>query len=165
MSLISNAISGIGNNLGGIKSTPDFNLDDSTFADLLEKQLLNKIDSQKNNTITGLGMPAGFQIENLDGTEFSETAQDQMEAIGEKINIEENNISNPFDMDHNGDVTGHEAISFFSSLLNSDTKGDNARSELFDFAKKQAANFYNKYSKTVVNNLEDFATDIKSIIN
>ncbi len=165
MSLISNAISGIGNNLGGIKATPDFNLDDSTFADLLEKQLQNKIDSQENSTITGLGMPAGFQIENLDGSEFSETAQDQMEAIGEKINIEENNISNPFDMDNNGDVTGHEAISFFSSLLNNDTKGDNARSELFDFAKKQAAEFYNKYSKTVVNNLNEFATDIKSIIN
>ena len=165
MSLISNAISGIGNNLGGIKATPDFNLDDSTFADLLEKQLQNKIDSQENRSITGLGMPAGFQIENLDGTEFSETAQDQMEAIGEKINIEENNISNPFDMDNNGDVTGHEAISFFSSLLNNDTKGDNAKSELFDFAKKQAANFYNKYSKTVVNNLNEFATDIKSIIN
>ncbi len=163
MSLISNAISGIGNNLGGIKSTPDFNLDDSTFADLLEKQLLNKIDSQENNTITGLGMPAGFQIENLDGTEFSETAQDQMEAIGEKINIEENNISNPFDMDHNGDVTGHEAISFFSSLLNSDTKGDNARSELFDFAKKQATNFYNTYSKSFVTDLKDFVDDIKKI--
>ena len=163
MSLISNAISGIGNNLGGIKTTPDFNLDDSTFADLLEKQLLNKIDSQENNTITGLGMPAGFQIENLDGTEFSETAQDQMEAIGEKINIEENNISNPFDMDHNGDVTGHEAISFFSSLLNSDTKGNNARSELFDFAKKQAANFYNKYSKTVVYNISELAADVKSL--
>ena len=165
MSLISNAISGIGNNLGGIKATPDFNLDDSTFADLLKKQLQNKIDSQENNTITGLGMPAGFQIENLDGTEFSETAQDQMEAIGEKINIEKNNISNPFDMNNNGDVTGHEAISFFSSLLNNDTKGDNAKSELFDFAKKQAAEFYNKYSKTVVNNLNEFATDIKSIIN
>ena len=163
MSLISNAINGIGNNLGGIKATPDFNLDDSTFADLLEKQLLNKIDSQENNTITGLGMPAGFQIENLDGTEFSETAQDQMEAIGEKINIEENNISNPFDMDHNGDVTGHEAISFFSSLLNSDTKGNNARSELFDFAKKQAANFYNKYSKTVVYNISELAADVKSL--
>ena len=163
MSLISNAISGIGNNLGGIKATPDFNLDDSTFADLLEKQLLNKIDSQENNTITGLGMPAGFQIENLDGTEFSETAQDQMEAIGEKINIKENNISNPFDMDHNGDVTGHEAISFFSSLLNSDTKGNNARSELFDFAKKQAANFYNTYSKSFVTDLKDFVEDIKSI--
>ena len=163
MSLISNAISGIGNNLGGIKATPDFNLDDSTFADLLEKQLQNKIDSQENSTITGLGMPAGFQIENLDGTEFSETAQDQMEAIGEKINIEENNISNPFDMDNNGDVTGHEAISFFSSLLNNDTKGDNARSELFDFAKKQAANFYNTYSKSFVTDLKDFVEDIKSI--
>lgn len=170
MSLVSNFIGGIGFNpeVNGNKGvTSQFDLNDTTFAELLEKQLSNNINNQtqSDNIIDGLGMPPGIQIENIDGTEFSNTAQDQAEAVGEKINTTEtDNTANPFDMDKNGDVTTSEVVTFFSSLLENGTEGQNARSELFDFAKRQAADFYNKYSKSVVTDLTEFVDDIKRIV-
>ena len=170
MSLVSNFIGGIGFNPGingnnGV--TSQFDLNDTTFAELLEKQLSNNINNQtqSDNIIDGLGMPPGIQIENIDGTEFSNTAQDQAEAVGEKINTTEtDNAANPFDMDKNGDVTTSEVVTFFSSLLGNNSQGQNARSELFDFAKKQATDFYNKYSKNAVSNLTDLVDDIKRVV-
>ncbi len=163
MSLVSSIVSGISSNgVGNITSS--FNLDDNTFSDLLEKQMKTSLENKEDNSIKGLGMPPGFQIENLDGSEFSETAQDQIDAIGEKINTENVNTENPFDTNSDGNVTTQEAITFFSSLLDNDSKGQNARSELFDFAKRQAANFYNTYSKNVVTDVKEFVSDIKSMI-
>ena len=83
----------------------------------------------------------------------------------EKIyTIETDNTTNPFDMNNDGDVTTSEVVTFFSSLLNNNSQGQNARSELFDFAKKQAADFYNKYSKNVVSNLTELVDDIKRVV-
>ena len=159
MSLVSNFVGGIGlNPNGGIgNSTPSFDLEDSTFSDLLEKQM-NVKPKEETNTLSGtLGIPAGLQI---DGIDFSEKVQDQMEALGEDINTEETNM---FDLNKDGDVTTSEAVTFFTSLLDNGTEGQNARSELFDFARKQAANFYNTYSKSFVTDLKDFVDDIKRI--
>lgn len=169
MSLVSNFvgnISSIGLN-NGVSSTPSFDLNDTTFSELLEKQLnkSSQVQNSSTNLIDGLGMPPGIQIENLDGTDFSETAQDQVEAVGEKIDTTEtDNTTNPFDMNNDGDVTTSEVVTFFSSLLNNNSQGQNARSELFDFAKKQATDFYNKYSKNVVSNLTDLVDDIKRVV-
>ena len=169
MSLVSNFvgnISSIGLN-NGVSSTPSFDLNDTTFSELLEKQLnkSSQVQNSSTNLIDGLGMPPGIQIENLDGTDFSETAQDQVEAVGEKIDTTEtDNTTNPFDMNNDGDVTTSEVVTFFSSLLDNNSQGQNARSELFDFAKKQATDFYNKYSKNVVSNLTDLVDDIKRVV-
>ena len=104
--------------------------------------------------------------ENYDGTEFSNTVQDQMEAVGEKTSsIETDNSTNPFDMNGDGDVTTSEAVTFFTSLLETGADGQNARSELFDFAKKQATNFYNTYSRSVVTDLKEFVDDIQGKIS
>ena len=111
-----------------------------------------------------LGAPPGFEIENFDGIDFSETAQDQIEAVGEKIDTQEN-MSNPFDMNGDGNVTTSEAVTFFTSLLDNSSNGENARSELFDFAKKQASNLYNKYSRTVVTDVKEFVNDIQGMIS
>ena len=170
MSLVSNFvgnISSIGLN-NGVSSTPSFDLNDTTFSELLEKQLNNNINNQTpaNNIINGLGMPPGIEIEPLEGTEFSNTVQDQMEAVGEKTNsIETDNSTNPFDMNNDGDVTTSEVVTFFSSLLDNNSQGQNARSELFDFAKKQATNFYNTYSRIVVTDLKEFVDDIQGKIS
>ena len=96
--------------------------------------------------------------------DFSETAQDQIEAVGEKIDTQEN-MSNPFDMNGDGNVTTSEAVTFFTSLLDNSSNGENARSELFDFAKKQASNLYNKYSRTVVTDVKEFVNDIQGMIS
>lgn len=161
MSLVSNFVGGIGlNPNGGIgNTTPSFDLEDSTFSDLLEKQM-NVKPKEETNTLSGtLGIPAGLQI---DGIDFSEKVQDQMEALGEDINTEETNM---FDLNKDGDVTTSEAVTFFTSLLDNGTEGQNARSELFDFARKQAANFYNKYSRDVITSVNEFVDDIKDKIS
>lgn len=120
MSLVSNFIGGIsGVNLGGNVAS-GFSLNDTTFSDILEKQM--EVKTGETNSVFGaLGMPAGFEIEGLD---FSEKAADQIEALGVKINTED------------------------------------ANNQLFDFARKQAANFYNKYSGNVVTDLQGFVSDV-----
>lgn len=167
MSLVSNSIGGIGiNGLNNLQSpNQKFNLDDSTFAELLQKQLeeMNTIKSEDIQPLN-LGAPPGFEIENFDGIDFSETAQDQIEAVAKKINTQEN-MSNPFEMNGDENVTTSEAVTFFTSLLDNRLNGEKARSELFDFAKKQASNLYNKYSRSVVTDVAEFVEDIKSMIN
>ena len=123
-----------------------------------------KIQPTNEGLMGSLGMPAGLLIENFDGTEFSETAQDQIEAIGEKIQTEDN-MSNPFDMNGDGQVTTSEAVTFFTSLLDSSKEGADSRSELFDFAKKQASDFYKKYSRNVVTDVKEFVDDIQGMIS
>lgn len=165
MSLVSNFIGGIGVNTLGSQSSPlKADLNNTEFEDLLKKQLETNLQPEAANSIGTLGMPAGFEIENLDGTEFSETAQDQIEAVGEKIDTDEN-ISNPFDMNGDGNVTTSEAVTFFTSLLDNDKEGESSRSQLFDFAKKQASNFYNKYSRNVITDVNEFVDDIQNLIS
>lgn len=161
MSLVSNLIGGIGVNPKEVVSgiTSQFDLNDTTFSDLLDKQMEVSAQEETNGILGSLGMPAGMQIENI---EFSEKVQDQMEAVGEKIETQESNM---FDLNQDGNVTSSEAVAFFTSLLDNNTAGQNARSELFDFAKKQAANFYNKYSRSVVTDVKEFVNDIQDMIS
>ena len=74
-------------------------------------------------------------------------------------------MSNPFDMNGDGQVTTSEAVTFFTSLLDSSKEGADSRSELFDFAKKQASDFYNKYSRNVVTDVKEFVDDIQGMIS
>ena len=74
-------------------------------------------------------------------------------------------MSNPFDMNGDGQVTTSEAVTFFTSLLDSSKEGADSRSELFDFAKKQASDFYKKYSRNVVTDVKEFVDDIQGMIS
>ena len=56
-------------------------------------------------------------------------------------------------------------LTFFTSLLDNGAEGEQTRSELFDFAQKQAAGFYSKYSKEAVNTLNELISDIKDYIS
>jgi len=167
MSLVSGLINGIASSgiAGRSTVTPDFDLNDSTFSDLLNKQL--NIQTGGNTSgidmLGSLGMPAGMQIE---GVDFSEKVQDQMEAFGEEIKTEgTENSTNPFDMNKDGNVTVSETMDFITSLLDNDSAGYNIRSGLYNFAKRQAANFYSKYSGNVVTNLSEFVNDVKELIS
>ena len=170
MSLVSNFIGGI-SGLNGITNGQNvtsvgLDINDTTFAELLKKQLSAAEETQPSSGLAGtFGIPAGMQIDGMDGTEFSEKAFDQAEALDAKSDNDENNQNNIMDLNNDGDVTSSEMLTFFSSLLDNNTAGQEARSELFDFARKQAANFYNKYSKDVVSNLEDLVSDIKEKIS
>ena len=160
MSLVSNFIGEISSSqFGGISNIgQNFDINDTTFSDLLEKQM--KIPTkEENNIMSLLGMPAGLQIQNIDGTDFFEKAFDQIEANGEKIETKTTEF-NSFDTNQNKDITTSETVTFFSSLLDNSLQNQNSHSELFDFAKKQATNLYSKGASSVITDLEEFVTDV-----
>ena len=160
MSLVSNFIGGISSvGVGGLNPSQNLDLTDTTFSDLLEKQMEVKPKEENNNIFASLGMPAGMKIESVD---FSEKVQDQMEILGEKMTSEKANETNMLDLDGDGSVTTSEAVTFFTSLLDNSNLGSN--SQLFDFAKKQASNFYNKYSRSVVTDVKEFVEDIQGLV-
>ena len=80
------------------------NLNDTTFADLLEKQMGNNIVQSVDNVLQNFGVPAGLNIQPMEGL-------------------------------------------------------DSVASNLTDFARKQAANFYDKYSRSVVTDIKEFVED------
>ena len=160
MSLVSNFIGGISSvGGGGLNPSQNLDLNDTTFSDLLEKQMEVKPKEENNNIFASLGMPAGMKIESVD---FSEKVQDQMEILDEKMTSEKANETNMLDLDGDGSVTTSEAVTFFTSLLDNSNLGSN--SQLFDFAKKQASNFYNKYSRSVVTDVKEFVEDIQGLV-
>ena len=163
MSLVSNFIGGISSvGVGGQKPLQQLDLNDTTFSDLLEKQMETKPKEESNNIFASLGMPAGMQIENVD---FSEKVQDQMEALGSQQAPEKVNETNILDLNGDGNVTTSEAVTFFTSLLDNSNLGNDNGSQLFDFARKQASNFYNKYSKNVVTDVKEFVEDIQGLVS
>lgn len=163
MSLVSNFIGGISSSQFGEKQgiVQGFDLNDTTFSDLLEKQMDIKPKDEANSILGSLGIPAGFEIEPID---FSEKVADQIEAAGAKTDIEQQEESsqeyNMMDLNKDGEVTNSEMMTFFSSLLDSGSNGQEARSEVFDFAKKQAANLYNQYSRSIVTDIKEFVEDL-----
>ncbi len=160
---MSNFIGGISSvGVGGQKPLQQLDLNDTTFSDLLEKQMETKPKEESNNIFASLGMPAGMQIENVD---FSEKVQDQMEALGSQQAPEKVNETNILDLNGDGNVTTSEAVTFFTSLLDNSNLGNDNRSQLFDFARKQASNFYNKYSKNVVTDVKEFVEDIQGLVS
>ena len=88
-----------------------------------------------------------------------------MESLGDKMTSEKANETNILDLDGDGNVTTSEAVTFFTSLLDNSNFGNDSKSQLFDFAKKQASNFYNKYSRNVVTDVKEFVEDIQNIVS
>lgn len=153
MSMIENLVNQISTKeLDGITKPSGFNMDDDTFAKLLEKQMNSAEESSPINSLGSFGAPAGLLIEPLEGVDSSETVQDQMEISGEKISREEY-LSQPIEFK---DI---DMGDYFSNLLKSDMNGN---SEFFNFAKKQATNFYNHQSKNLVMNATEFLQDALS---
>ena len=77
MSLVENIINQITTD-GGITKPQGFDLGDDTFAKLLEKASgANRVGMQ-DNLMGEMGIPAGLQIEPLEGVEHTEAAQDQI---------------------------------------------------------------------------------------
>ena len=161
-SIVSNLIEQISSSsIGGINKTQSFDLEDMTFAKLLEKQGLKLQESESVSGISGqLGMPAGFQIESIDGSDINIDSPDN--ETTNKFDPR-NNITDISELDTNPDsVKNADSENFFSSLLNDQTR-DKA-SQMFNFAIKHAANIYGQNGKSAVNNLQDFITDITGMV-
>ena len=158
MSLVENLINqistqglnGITSPLGGV------DLNDDTFSKLLDKQLNSLQDTNpQSNFIGNFGIPAGLVIEPIDGTDFAEIAQDQMEIIGETKLSKEEYINQPIEF-KDIDLGDH-----FSNLVKTNL---NNNTDFMNFARKNATNAYNIFSKNFVTNMQDFVEDISSTL-
>ena len=152
MSLVENLINQISTKgLGSIASPRGFDLEDDTFSKLLDKSMANSQQlSNVSNFVGEMGMPAGLIIEPLDGTDFANTVQDQMEILGQKLTNEPISTE-PFEMK---DISIGD---YFSSLLKTET---NENSDFMNFAKKQATNFYGLQSKNLILDTREFIQDV-----
>lgn len=155
MSLVENLVNQISTRgLGGVTSPQGFDLDDDTFSKLLEKSMnANKQEVAFTDLFGEIGMPAGFVIEPHESIEFADNVLDQMEIIGEKKLINEPISTEPLEMKelNLGD--------YFSNLLKSESSNN---SDLMNFAKKQATNFYNQYAKNLITDSTEFVQDVLS---
>ncbi len=159
-SIVSNLIEQISSSsVGGLNQTQKFDLEDMTFAKLLEKQGLKLQEADSSNAITGqIGMPAGFQIESIDGSDINIDTPDDSNKVDQR-----NNITDISELDTNpNNIKSSDSENFFSSLFNGDTR--DTASEVFNFALKHAANIYGQNGKSVVNNLKDFITDVAGMV-
>ena len=157
MSLVENLINQISTKeLGGITKPTGFDMDDDTFAKLLEKQMDNSTTVSLDNSLGNMGMPAGFMIEPFEGVDFSETAQDQMEIIGENKLSKEEYINQPIEFK---DI---DMGDYFSNLIKSSSQAEN--NSFMNFAKRHATNAYGVFGRNFVDDMKDFVQDIASAI-
>lgn len=155
MSLVENLINQITTQgLGGITKPLGFDMNDDTFANLLEKQMNSTNEITTTNTVGQMGAPAGLVIEPIEGAEYTETVQDQMEIIGENKLSRDEYINQPIEFKEI-DIEDH-----FSKLLKA---GTDASSDFLNFARKQATNAYNVFGKGYVFDVQDFVQDITSM--
>lgn len=157
MSLVENLINQISTNgLNGITSPlGNIDLNDETFSKLLDKQLNSIQENPPSNFVGNFGVPAGLMIEPIDGVDFTETAQDQMELLGENKISKEEYINQPIEFK---DI---DMGDYFSTLLNAKTESN---SDFLNFARKNATNAYNVFSKNFIGDMQDFVADIASTL-
>ncbi len=139
MSLVSNFAGGISPLQIGKefqKITNDFDMNDHTFADLLNTKMLGMDSSM---------MPKGVNILDFQNS-----------------NLNTIQTGNSIDKNPVKDMTTSEVVTFTKSLFDSSNM-QNERSPLYNFSRKNAADFYSKYSKNSAMNLAEFVEDtIKS---
>lgn len=160
-SIVSNLIEQISSSaVGGVNKSQNFDLEDMTFAKLLETQGLKLQEASNPSEALGqLGMPAGFQIESIDGADVDIETQDNYS--NNKVDPR-NNVTDISELDSNPNTVKSSEENFFSSLLNEHSQ--NTNSKMFNFALKHAANLYGLSGKSVVNDLSDFVTDISGMV-
>lgn len=139
MNLASNFIGNISSSQfgGNLGLKPDVDLDDKTFDNILE----NKMNVNPANPVENIGAPSGFNILDFSGTNNAD-----------KINISEtvNNVN---------DMTTSELLTFITSPIDKIIASHNTHNQLYNFARKHAANFYEKHAGNVVMNLGEFVSD------
>ena len=123
---------------GNIGLKPDMDLDDKTFDNILNKQM----DVNSTNPIENTGMPSGFNILDFESSNNTNLINNISETV--------NDIK---------DMTTSEAVTFVKSLFEDTLSNHNAHSPLYNFARKHAANFYEKHAGNVVMNLGEFVSD------
>ena len=146
MSLVENLVNQISTNgLGGVTKPQGFDLNDDTFAKLLQDKMINEtVLNDKLQALGTMGQPSGMIIEPLDGTAASQP-------IGNENNIQ----SEPLEIK---DVdTG---TNYFSNLLK---EAPQEHKILMNVAKKYASSAYNTFGRNLVEDIADFAKDLVAL--
>ena len=151
MSLVSNYIGGISgaqlNN--GSKISVNFDMDNSTFEELLMKQMEAKTSETQNSILDSLGVPPGLNIEVME----IPNNEDFNSIIKPVVQINNDNLID------NKDISSSEYSNLFNSFLGKGTDFLHVKDNLLDFAKKNATQMYNKYSGSVITGIEEFVAD------
>ena len=158
MDLVSNYIGELAaSQTGGKKNGTASNIDlnDSTFSDLLEKQLNNTLE---NNNQVGKSdvflTPSGIDIGDFDGNVPRFKAINDANYVNNTQNTDSNIFSNL------KEYTAQDILTFFPSIFDSrPTLTQTANNGLFDFERKSAVNLYGRYTKNIVTNLGEFVSD------
>lgn len=157
MSLESNIVGSISSEkISGKQVTvsPDFDLNDKTFSDILDKQIDNKINpAEKVNS----GVPNGFNIDELISMQQANITR-ATEQASAATSINPINFDELISKDEEHAVTNSEMLTFFSSLFDKDS-GTNLHNGIGNFVRKQAANIYGKCAGSVVTDLGEFVSD------
>jgi hypothetical protein len=139
MNLASNFVGNISSSQfgGNIGLKPDMDLNDKTFDNILD----DKMNVNSTNPVEKIGAPEGFNILDFSGNNDIN-----------KINMSE-------DVNSINDMTTSELLTFIRSPLETIISNHNTHNQLYNFARKHAANFYEKHAGNVVMNSGEFVSD------
>lgn len=148
MSLVENLVNQISTNgLGGVTKPQGFDLNDLTFDNMLQKAMnIGDAGLNDNMRILGsLGQPSGMIIEPFDKTSPIQPVGNENQVNTESIQIKDVDMGNDY----------------FSNLLK---EAPQEHKSVMTVAQKLATSAYNIFGKTLVEDLTDFANDVKSMI-
>lgn len=153
MSLVENIVNQISaKGLGGITVPQGFDLNDDTFEKILQGVngvnggFGNAILNEKLQALGSIGQPSGLVIEPLQDAEKVQPIGNDNQKIIDTTPIQIKDV----DMGSN----------YFSNLLKD---APNEHKSLMNVVQRHAANIYNSFGKNLVEDLVDFAKDIKSM--
>ena len=128
------------------------NLGDSTFSDLLTKQMESQMNENNQNAINNLSIPNAVNIADL---VTMSNARPDIGAVSDIEIIDFNNLKNPDLLS-----TTSEVLTFFPSVFQTKPSlTDTNDTGLFSFERKLAATTYNKFGKSFVSDINDFVVD------
>lgn len=167
MNIVSNFIGSVSPEMfsDGVKSlTQNIDLGDTTFSDLLEKQI-NNLQKNEKDFMYGFGLPTDIAVGNAENVNTNLGVDlgvnDMSEAI-RPINEQESSVFR--DLSNPKNMSTSEVVTFFNSLFDSKpTIADTSDSGLFNFERKMAAGRYNQYARNIVTDINEFVTDTMKI--
>lgn len=151
--MLSKAIEG-----GSQEATSQVDLNDKTFANMLDKQLNNQLAQNGQNFIDNLGIPS---ISGIDIGDFDGHSSNNLSAIKPVDNYEATQHAK---FNSGKDFSMEEVLTLFNPIFESKpTMADTANNGLFDFERKSAASQYSRYAKNIVMDLGEFVSDALKI--
>ena len=144
---------------GNKEVTSQVDLNDNTFANMLDKQLNNQLEQNGQNFINNLGIPSisGLDLGELDGHNL----ESQFKAIKPTDDLD---INLQAKYNSGKDFSMEEVLTLFNPLF--DTKplmAETTNNGVFNFERKTAANFYNRYAKNIITDISEFAENALKI--